>query len=181
MKPLFRYFLQGLLYVAPIGVTFYIIFALIKWIDSLLLINIPGLGFLIFVTLITLVGYLGSHFITTSVIETLEGFVKKLPLVGLVYTSIKDLTNAFVGKKKKFNQPVIVTINRDSNLQRLGYITQSDLSSLGIYDKVAVYLPHSYNISGNLFIVPKEHVTPLQANGAELMKFIVSGGVSEIN
>jgi uncharacterized membrane protein len=86
-----------------------------------------------------------------------------------------------VGKKKKFNQPVLVTINRDTNLQRLGYITQSDLTNLGIYDKVAVYLPHSYNISGNLFIVPKEHVTPLQANGAELMKFIVSGGVSEIN
>jgi uncharacterized membrane protein len=180
IKQLLRYFLQGLLYVAPIGVTFYIIFALIAWIDSFLWINIPGLGFLIFVTLITIVGYLGSHFITTSVVESLEGIVKRIPLVGLVYTSIKDLTSAFVGKKKKFNQPVLVTINKDSNLQRLGYITQADLTALGIPDKVAVYMPHSYNISGNLFIVPRENIILLNANGAELMKFIVSGGVSEI-
>lgn len=180
MRPLFRYFLQGLLYVAPIGVTLYMIFALIAWVDSLLLIDIPGLGFLIIVTVITLAGFLGSHFITTPVLESIERLVKQLPLVGLVYTSIKDLTNAFVGKKKKFNQPVLVTVNKESNLQRLGYITQSDLTQLGIIDKVAVYFPHSYSIAGYLFIVPKEQVTPLQINGGEMMKFIVSGGVSDI-
>lgn len=179
MRLLLKYFLQGLLYVAPIGVTVYMVIALIAWMDSLLLINIPGLGFLIIVSFITILGYFGSLFIAQPVIGSVEAFVKKIPLLGMVYTSIKDLTSAFVGKKKKFNQPVLVNLSKDSNLQRLGYVTQPDLSKLGIVDRVAVYFPHSYNISGNLFIVPKDQVTPLNVNGAEFMKFIVSGGVAE--
>ncbi|HYG38302.1 MAG TPA: DUF502 domain-containing protein [Cytophagales bacterium] len=179
MRLFLKYFFQGLLYVAPIGITLYMVVALIAWIDSLLLINIPGLGFLIIVTFITMLGYFGSHFLAQPVIDGLESVVKKIPLLGLVYTSIKDLTSAFVGKKKKFNQPVLVNLAKDSTIQRLGFVTQPDLSRLGLMDKVAVYFPHSYNISGNLFIVPREQVTPVKANGADLMKFIVSGGVAD--
>jgi uncharacterized membrane protein len=87
---------------------------------------------------------------------------------------------AFVGKEKKFNQPVLVKVNLNSDLEKLGFVTQTDLSDLKIKDKVAVYFPHSYNFSGELFIVPKENITPLDVNSGELMKFIVSGGVTKV-
>ncbi len=89
--------------------------------------------------------------------------------------------SAFVGKDKKFTEPVLVKVNKDSDLEKLGFITQHDLTELGIEaGKVAVYLPHSYNFSGNLFIVPSANVKPLNVNSAEVMKFIVSAGVTSI-
>ncbi|MCK4699410.1 MAG: DUF502 domain-containing protein, partial [Bacteroidales bacterium] len=96
-----------------------------------------------------------------------------------IYTSIRDLLSAFVGKEKKFNKPVLVRVNTISNLEKMGFLTQEDLSKLGIKEnKVAVYFPHSYNFSGEMFIVPVEHITPIKAPSAEVMKIIVSGGVA---
>jgi uncharacterized membrane protein len=89
--------------------------------------------------------------------------------------------SAFVGKDKKFTEPVLVKVNKDSELEKLGFITQHDLSRLGIEKgKVAVYLPHSYNFSGNLFIVPARNITPIDASPTEVMKFIVTAGVTAI-
>ena len=104
----------------------------------------------------------------------------RAPLVKLVYSSLNDLFKAFVGKEKKFNKPVLVKVNTISDLEKMGFLTQTDLSKLNIKDKVTVYFPHSYNFSGEMFIVPVEHVTPLDIPAAEAMKFIVSGGVTEV-
>ena len=102
----------------------------------------------------------------------------RTPVVKLVYSSVRDLLNAFVGKEKKFNQPVLVKVNTVSELEKVGFLTQEDLSDLNILDKVAVYFPHSYNFSGELFIVPKELVRPFHMAPSEAMKFIVSGGIA---
>ena len=117
----------------------------------------------------------------SSSMLTLDKIISQAPLVKIIYTSIKDFMSAFVGKDKKFTEPVLVKVNMDSDLEKMGFVTQRDLTSLGIdADKVAVYLPHSYNFSGNLFIVPAANVKPLNANSAEVMKFIVSAGVTAI-
>jgi uncharacterized membrane protein len=90
--------------------------------------------------------------------------------------------SAFVGKERRFTEPVLVKVTRDGHLEKMGFITQKDLSNLNIPNgKVAVYLPHSYNFSGNLFIVSVESITPLDASPAEVMKFIVSAGVTSID
>jgi len=100
----------------------------------------------------------------------------------VIYSSIRDLLSAFVGKEKKFNNPVLVKVNHLSNLEKLGFLTQDDLSHLGVEGKkVAVYFPHSYNFSGELFIVPIEHVRPVDITSVEHMKFIVSGGASGLD
>jgi len=105
----------------------------------------------------------------------------RAPLIKTLYTSIGDLLSAFVGEKKRFNKPVLVKISADGGVEKLGFITEEDLSELGIAgDKIAVYLPHSYNFSGNLFIVSRDRVTPIDRNASEVMKFIVSGGVSKV-
>ena len=76
--------------------------------------------------------------------------MNKIPLVKLIYSAVKDLLNAFVGEKKKFNKPVLVEINRENKLYQIGFITQADLTELGLNDMVSVYFPHSYAFSGSL-------------------------------
>lgn len=175
---LITYFGRGLLAVTPVGLTIYVIYSIFVWVDGLIPLHIPGLGLLIVLSIILGVGVLISTVIPQSVATLFEGSIKHLPLVRLIYFALKDLVSAFVGDKKKFNQPVLVTVNVQSNLRKLGFITQTDLSHLGIGGMVAVYLPHSYAFSGELFIVPSENITLLNVPSAEVMKVIVSGGVS---
>lgn len=178
MNKLATYFFRGLLFVVPIALTIYIMILAISWLDNLIPLKIPGLGLLTILAFISLVGYLASTLLAGPLFGLLEDVLSRLPLVSIIYSSLKDLISAFVGDKKKFNQPVLVTLDPVHTIQKPGFITQNDLSNLGLQGQVAVYLPHSYNFSGNLFIVPAQYVTPLDAPGAEFMKFIVSGGVS---
>ena len=66
--------------------------------------------------------------------------------------------------------------------KRIGFITNEDLEKLKINEgRVLVYIPHSYNFSGNLYVVEKKYITPIDASSSEVMKLIVSGGVAEFN
>lgn len=189
MKKISRYFIQGLIMVAPIAITIYSIKLLINLIDSFFIkyivqivgFKIPGLSLIILVLLITLIGVLGSSFVFKPILKYADKLISQTPLIKIIYTSIKDFMNAFVGKDKKFTEPVSVKIYNNSNIEKLGFITQRDLSQLGMAeDKIAVYFPHSYNFSGNLFIVSSSMVTPLNIAPAEVMKFIVTAGVTNI-
>lgn len=187
MNRLVRYFLQGLLLISPLAITVYAIVVSLEFIDGLLIqhltnligFKIPGLGLVIIVATITIIGMLGSSILFKPVLNYLDKLISQAPLVKVIYTSIKDFMSAFVGKDKKFTEPVLVKVNKDSDLEKLGFITQHDLTNLGIEaGKVAVYLPHSYNFSGNLFIALAANVKPLNAPSTEVMKFIVSAGVT---
>ncbi len=158
MKKFLRYFLQGLLFVIPLFFTVYVLVVFIRWVDnfvpSLFEAHLfPGMGIVIVVSFVTIVGYLGSTLIAKPAFTVFENFLYKLPLINLIYSSTKDVVGAFVGDKKKFSQPVMVRVNKDFDFYRLGFITQTDLNIINLPDKVAVYFPHSYNISGNLFSV----------------------------
>ncbi len=180
-KKIGNYFLQGLLLVAPITITIFVIYRLLDFIDGLLPLKIPGLGLLIIFSSISLIGFAGAFLIKRPLAFVFHGIIERIPLVKILYTSISDLLSAFVGQKKKFTEPVMVVMNRESNIRKLGFITEKDLLSIGIGSEfVAVYLPHSYNFSGNMFIVPADNVVPVNANPAEFMKFIVSGGVTKV-
>lgn len=172
------YFGRGLLAVTPVGLTIYVIYSIFVWVDGLVPIDIPGLGVLAMLGIILGVGLLVSTVIPQSFVNLVESSIKHLPLVSLIYFALKDLLSAFVGDKKKFNQPVLVIINRESDVKKIGFITQTDLSNLGIAGYVAVYLPHSYAFSGELYIVPSANVALINAPSAEVMKLVVSGGVS---
>lgn len=180
-RRLLGFFLRGLLVVAPAFVTVYAIVKVVQFLDSLIPGTYPGLGLLIFLVGITIIGYYSSSFLFRQFLDWIEGFFYKAPVTKLIYGSIKDLFSAFVGDKKTFTQPVMVMLFKEAGIQKLGFITQNDLSQIGIKDMVAVYFPHSYAFTGNLYIVPKENVTILHDfPAADAMKFIVSGGVTEI-
>ena len=180
-----RYFFQGLIFFAPSAVTLYILFIIFNYIDSFiqgfvsdfLPFRIPGLGIIAVLLLITSIGFVGQSILFRPLSQMIDRAFQNAPLVRVLYSSIRDLLSAFVGHEKKFNKPVLVKVNTISDLEKMGFITNEDLNQLGIVDKVAVYFPHSYNFSGELFIVPKEQVKPLNIPASEAMKFIVSGGV----
>lgn len=177
-KLLVRYFLRGCLVTAPLGLTVYIVWMVLSAVDRLLPLPLPGLGLVVTLTLITLIGVLTSNVVGRSVVELADNLLGKLPLVKLVYTSIKDLVSAFVGDKKRFDTPAAVTISPGSGARVLGFITRDGLGQLGMPDYVAVYFPQSYNFAGYLMLVPRAQVEVLHLPASEVMTFVVSGGVS---
>ncbi|MEN8264390.1 MAG: DUF502 domain-containing protein [Nitrospirota bacterium] len=178
MKRLTKYFFEGLLVVIPLAATIYIVYAIFTKIDNIFKFSIPGMGFVITILGITIIGFISSNFITRKLLGLVDMIFTKLPFVKMIYTSVKDLIGAFVGDKKSFDKPVLVTISRGSNIQVIGFITRESLENIGFSDKVGVYLPQSYNFAGNLLVVPREQVTPLDVDSGDIMAFIVSGGVT---
>ncbi|NGP76963.1 DUF502 domain-containing protein [Balneolaceae bacterium YR4-1] len=187
MRTLFNYFLRGLLFVFPLAATLYIIISAVRWSNQTfndllfewLNIDIPGLGIITVFIVVTVIGYVFSRAFTRPIVNYFENLLTRVPLVKIIYTSLKELTEAFVGDKKRFNKPVLVKIG-SKDLQRIGFVTQKDMQEIGLKDMVAVYCPHSYNFSGNLYLVPNSHITPLNLNSTEVMKFVVSAGVTKI-
>ncbi len=175
---LLRYFFSGTLFIVPLVATAYFVFISFQWLDSQLALPYPGLGFLIIIAIITSLGYLSTNYVFKTIDGWFDRGMNKIPIVKLIYSTVRDLLNAFVGDKKKFNKPVLVRINKDNELYQLGFITQSDLSGLGLAEMVVVYFPHSYALSGFHYFVAKENIKPLDISGPAAMKFIVSGGVS---
>jgi uncharacterized membrane protein len=188
MKRIFRYFLQGLLLVAPTTLTIIIVYWVFNMIDgpirnliySIFKIQIPGAGLLVTFFTIALIGWLGQSFLFKPIGQFIERMFDRVPILKMIYTSVNDFLNAFVGEKRKFTRPVIVKVNLVSDLEKIGFITSDDLTELGVEGKVAVLFPHSYNWSGELFIVPKEHVRPLNLPPSEVMKFAITGGVTRV-
>ncbi len=182
MGRLLGYFARGLVLLAPLAVTIAVLWYVFTSVDGWLgrLVELPpGAGFVVTVALITLVGFLGSSFLTRSVVAWLERAMARLPFVRLVYGSTKDLLNAFVGEKRRFDKPVLLTFIPNGTLI-LGFVTQESMQQLGLIDHVAVYCPHSYAWSGQIYVVPASLVRPLDVNSADAMAFAVSGGVSRL-
>ena len=178
MNELARNFLEGLLILVPVVATIYVAFFVFETIDGWLNIPIPGVGFLVTIILITLTGRFASNVFVQKVLDGTERLLTRAPFVKLVYSSIKDLIAAFMGEKKRFDQPVIVTLTPGGHAEAIGFVTRSSMEFIGLMDSVAVYFPQSYNFAGNLLVFPKDQVRPLEAESSDMMAFIVSGGVS---
>jgi len=181
-KKIISYFLQGLLYTIPVGVTIYVFARAFLVVDSIFSLPYPGVGIVIIFAGITGIGILGSFLIQLPVFNYFEKQIDKAPLVKLVYSSIKDLMKAFVGKKRSFNRPVLVKLYENSEIKRLGFITDESSELLKDNSKlITVYLPHSFAISGQLYLVPGSYIEEVETKSAEVMKYIIAGGVSKVD
>ncbi|WP_243018165.1 MULTISPECIES: DUF502 domain-containing protein [Candidatus Cardinium] len=174
------YFFRGLLLIIPLGATLYLISLVLRKIDGFISLGIPGLGMFIVVASITLLGYIGTTLMVKSVFSFTESLIKKVPFIRALYSYLKDFTSAFVNSKGKFNKPVIILMNKTSQIYRIGFITKESLEVLSMPNHVAVYLPNAYDLAGVLIIVPPELVTPLELPGSEVMKFNFSGGLTPL-
>jgi len=178
MKRISRYFIQGILFIVPLFVTVYVIYILFIKVDSLIGLPIPGTGVLLVLAMIPVIGFVATNFLTSWLTRGVEAMFVRLPLVKMVYTAIRDLVQAFVGDQKRFNRPVLVNLSGDGNLRTLGFLTNENLASLSLEDSVAVYIPQAYNFAGYLAVVPSKNVVPVALDPGDVMKFIVSGGVT---
>lgn len=177
-----KYFLQGVVVLAPVTVTIYLLIKVFVFMDSLNPFNIPGVGLVLTCLAIALVGFIVRNYISDRVIEWFEGQIKKTPLISIIYTAVQDLLKSFVGDRQSFKQPVIVKLYENSEIRRLGFITNDNFTKMPELGQeyITVYCPHSYNISGNVFLVPAHYVTPVNLNASDVMKYTMSGGVTQI-
>ncbi len=195
-----QFFLQGLVVLAPIGITLWVVLGLFNTVDDILpnilhkivpkivtrdidgnVEKIPGIGFIVVITVVIFVGYLSSIFVVGRLVDVLDSVLEKTPGIKFIYSSVKDFLEAFAGNKKKFDKPVIVNVD-NTDVWRIGFITQSSVTNFGLDNHVAVYVPHSYAISGITYFVPYDRIKPIdKMSASDAMKFTVSGGVTEVN
>lgn len=178
MNDLAKNFFEGLLILVPVVTTIYVAWLILEAVDGWLNIPIPGVGILVTLILITITGRYASTMFVQKLLDLLEGVLIRAPFVKILYTSLKDLIAAFMGEKRRFDQPVLVSLSTKGYGEAVGFVTRSDLKFLGLLDHVAVYFPQSYNFAGHVLIFPKAQVRPLEVESADVMAFIVSGGVS---
>ncbi len=198
-KKVLQYFLQGLIILAPITITLWAVLSLFSYIDNILpnffhslfpdtfdldeggnLRKVPGLGFVVVVLLVIIVGYISSSFIVGKMVDFFGHILERTPGIKFIYSSVKDFMEAFAGNKRKFDKPVLVNVDGD-DVWRMGFMTQTECARLGLADHSAVYVPHSYAISGIVYIVPHTKIKLLDHfSSGDAMKFAVSGGVAEV-
>ncbi len=200
LRRLLQYFFQGLIVLAPIGITIWVVISLFNLVDDILpniihsiapslikkdlegnLIKMPGLGFLVVISVVLLVGWLSSLFAVGRLVALLDTVLEKTPGIKFIYSSVKDFLEAFAGNKKKFDKPVLVNVDAP-DVWRIGFITQQSSIDFNLIDHVTVYVPHSYAISGITYMVPRDRVKLLKnISAADAMKYTVSGGVTHIH
>jgi len=179
LKKIASYFFQGLLYISPIGATIYVLYRTFHYIDTLIEFPYPGIGFALIILGITSIGLLGNYLIQLPLFNYFDRKLEKAPLVKLIYSSVKDLMKAFVGKKRSFNTPVLLKVYDNSDIKRLGFITDEATSLLGNENNlITVYVPHSFAISGQLFLAPPKNIERVEGKSSDIMKYIVAGGVA---
>lgn len=197
-KSIIKYLLQGLLVIAPIAVTIYAIYWIVSTVDSWLpIFRQPvkdfeghtigyevknyGLGFVIVIVSVILIGYLSSFFIQSRIFSLFDKWLEKTPGVKYIYSSVRDFFEAFTGEKKKFDKPVLANVD-DTDVWRIGFVTQRDMTNWGLQNYLAVYVPMAYSIAGNVYILPSNRVKPITSiTSSDAMKFAISGGVTHVD
>lgn len=174
-------FLKGCLLLVPLVTTGWVVWKVFVTLDGLLPAPVPGLGIIVAAVVIALIGFLTTNVVGRRLVEVFEHMLERLPIVHLVYASLKDLVGAFVGEKQTFDRPVVVRFDEAGGIGVLGFVTCDRFDDPALTGHVAVYLPQSYNFAGNLIVVPKDRVTPIAAEGSAFVTFIVSGGIAGMN
>jgi len=195
MRKLIGYILNGVLVTVPIVIVVYIIYKVLVILSipvntimesdltarekELVGNDISPLGILILLVVLLVIGFLWTKLISEPLKVRSAKWLDKIPM----YKSIRDLMNAFVGSKKMFNKPVLVKLNSASEVEMIGFVTDEDLKELGDDQegKIGVYMPMSYSFSGHLVVVPRRNVKKIDRSSVDIMKYVVSGGIVEID
>jgi len=190
VKNFISHVVQGMIVIAPLAITVFVVVKVFEFVSDTFhfvgkivhpLVD-PFIIVAVIIVIIYFIGRVSASFLFTPVYDRIEKDIEKVPLIRALYSSVKDVMSAFVGSKRKFNKPVLVTMDKANDLKQIGFVTQTDLSNMSIgAEYMAVYIPFSYGLSGKLYIVHKHNVKPLDAKATDAMKFVVSGGVTTVD
>ena len=177
-----QYFLRGILVIAPVFLTLALLLWLFRKVDGLLSpqVTTPGLGVVSVLFAIVVIGWVSSFFIVRRVFGVFGQGLERMPGVSFIYSSLRDFFEAFVGDKKRFTQSVLVSVLAEE-VWMIGFLTDEELEKFGLGAKyVSVYVPQAYNVAGQLFLVQRERVKPIDNLApSEAMRYAVSGGAVE--
>lgn len=183
-RQVFRFFIQGLIILAPIGITAYALYWLFEKVDNILrpYVNVPGLGFALIILFVVLVGWISSNFLMGSVLNIFDHWMERTPVIKFIYTSTKDFFEAFAGDKRKFNKAVLANVFSE-NVWIVGFLTDEEMQKFDLgAEQVAVYVPQAYNFAGQLYILPRNRVRKIEnITSGEAMKYAVTGGVVDLD
>ena len=195
-------FLAGLLFIVPIGFTFFILSFLFTKLDSLFtpLLNeildylghaeyvnyqIPGLGFVMALMLIFLVGLLTKNFIGKHLVQLGEKIVEKIPFVSSLYAGAKQVIEAVASSSKGAFRKVVLVEYPRKGLFCIGFITceaRGEIQERTEESVVNVFLPTTPNpTSGYLLFIPKSQLIYLDMAVDDALKLVVSGGIVSPN
>jgi uncharacterized membrane protein len=180
MSRLVGYFARGALAVVPMAATIYILYVVVKTLDDLVGVSVPGLGIAIALGLITSIGFLVTGVVGRQVYRLFDKLMAKVPIVRLLYTSIRDLVSAIMGEEKKFGRPVCLNLGDEVRFRLLGFMSQESMPGLGLPDHAAVYVPQAYNIGGQVLLVPRDRIEPVDLPAASVFAFLLSGGAADL-
>lgn len=195
MKRLSQYFLRGLITLLPIGLTVYLLYALVAWSESFAMqfilpivgnFYLPGMGLLLAAAVIVLLGFLISLDATSRLFDWLELPFTNTPVVKSVYNSLKSFADYFSPQSRsEAPQQVVIVRMPDYPVEMVGLVTRNHMLGLppGFLpgDRVAVYLPMSYMIGGYTLFVPREWLTPIDMSVEEAMRSSLIAWMSSRN
>lgn len=185
MKKISMYFLNGLLIIAPLAATAYLIAVIFNKIDILgahfltrLDQRIPGLGFISVMVLITLIGFLANIWVSKKLIRMLESLLGKTPVVKSIYGVLKDTLASFIGEKKSFD--TVVLVNTGGGGRRLGFLTVKEpvFNAVDRRPYLGVYFPQSMQFAGDLFFYPANELEIVDIPPETALRIILSAGMA---
>ncbi len=188
-----RYFGTGLLITLPVFITLYLIFIVIRFVDSILgrVSNfyikqhfgfvVPGIGLILSVIIIFIIGFVATNFFGKRIIHALEHWFLKFPFIRQIYPAAKQIVDSFISKDSPAFKKVVLAEYPSKGLYAIGFLTNDSFKEAN--DKAGKELLHVFiattpsPLTGFLALIPKDDVRFLDISIEEGVKLIVSGGI----
>lgn len=187
-------FLTGLFIIIPILVTIYIIYIIVSFADTAILpimknitagltgreLYIPGAGLVLFIVITYLTGVVASNFLGRRVLTFGESLLKRIPFVKGIYSSVKDMTDAFSSDKAKSFKEVVLVEFPFKGRYAVGFITNR-IENVEKGTLCSVFVPTTPNpTSGYLVLIPETEIVFLDIPVDDAIKYIVSLGTLKV-
>lgn len=192
-----NYFLTGLVITGPIGITLWLTWTFIKWVDgwvkpfvpkvynpdTYLPFPIPGFGLIVAIFVLTIVGFFAANFLGRSMISVGENLVGRMPLVRNLYSGLKQIFETILDQRgDSFTKAALIEYPR-KGLWAIVFISTDTKGEVAAKleddaDTMSVFLPTTPNpTSGFLLFVPKEDIIELDMSVEDAAKLVISAGL----
>ncbi len=189
------YFLTGILVTAPIGITLFLTWQLLAFIDArmtpfipaiynpntYLPFAVPGIGLVVLIGFITFVGALTTLFIGRTLLAISDSLLQRMPVVRNVYSATKQIFETILAQKSTAFRQVVMFEYPRRGIWAMGFVTgmtEGEIQNLTEEEMVNVFLPTTPNpTSGYLLFLPRRDLIPLKMSVEEGAKMIISGGI----
>ena len=189
------YFLTGIVVSAPVGITIWLIWLFVAFVDrtvvplipesynpsDVLGVSVPGIGVVVVLLVVTMIGFLVTNFLGRYMVKIGENMVSRLPVVRTIYGVLKQIFDAVLAQSEgAFREVVLIEYPR-KGIWVIGFITsstQGEVQRVTPDDMVNVFLPTTPNpTSGFLLFVPRRDCITLHMTVEEGVKLVISGGI----